>query len=169
LFLLGFPELEEVSGVTRGEFGSREEYAYLDMWGSDSGPSEFDVDDSASAFVRCAQDQTISLEVAWATNRPENHEFIVRGTDAAARFDLLEGDLSFHSASSVGPNHLEDTTIEVHQNDTHRDEQRAFFDAIGTEVGDQNSVEEALVVQKTVDAIYRSSEQGRTVTVSNDS
>ncbi|MFD1564954.1 Gfo/Idh/MocA family protein [Haloarchaeobius amylolyticus] len=163
LYLLGYPDVEEVSGVARSEFGSREEYAYLDMWAEDAGPGGFDVDDSASAFIRCAGNRTISLEVAWATNRPATHEFIARGTDAAARFDLLEGDLSIYSASSIGPDHLEDTSVETRQNDTHSDEQQAFFDRIANDGERQNTVEEALAVQRVIDGIYDSSEKGRTV------
>ncbi len=171
LYLLGYPDVTEVSGVARSEFGSREEYAYLDMWADDAGPDGFDVDDSASAFIRCAGNRTISLEVAWATNRPATHEFVARGTDAAARFDLLEGDLSIYSASKVGPDHLEDTTIETRQNDTHTDEQREFFDRIVGDDGPDNSVEEALTVQRIIDGIYRSSEEARTYTIDevNDS
>ncbi len=165
LYLLEYPPVTEVSGATRGTFGSREEYAYLEMWAEDVGPSGFDVDDSASAFIRCADGRTISLEVAWATNRPANHEFVVRGTESAARFDFLEGDLSFHSASTVGADHLEDAAIETTQNDTHADEQRAFFDRILAEDSDDDSVSEALTVQRVVDAIYRSSDEGRSIVV----
>ncbi|MFC4541725.1 Gfo/Idh/MocA family protein [Halosolutus amylolyticus] len=169
LYLLGYPDVVEVNGVTRGEFGGREEYAYLDMWADDAGPAGFDVDDSATAFVRCEGNRTIALEVAWATNRPANHEFLVRGTESAARFDLLEGDLSFHSASNIGPDHLEDTSIETRQNDTHTDEQKAFFDVItGEEYQNEavsDSIERALKVQRTIDAIYQSSEEERTVSL----
>ncbi|EMA36649.1 Gfo/Idh/MocA family protein [Halobiforma nitratireducens] len=165
LYLLDYPEVAEVSGVTRSEFGSREEYAYLDMWADDAGPAGFDVDDSASAFVRCRSGQSISLEVAWATNRPANHEFVVRGTESAAVFDLLEGTLSFYSASNVGPDHLEDTTIETRQNDTHTDEQRAFFDRIAIDERTDDSLGQALTVQRIVNGIYRSSEDGGTVTI----
>ncbi|MFU8868012.1 Gfo/Idh/MocA family protein [Natronococcus sp.] len=165
LHLLGDPAVAEVTGVTRGEFGSREEYAYLEMWGDDAGPAGFDVDDSASAFIRTADDRSISLEVAWATNRPENNEFVVRGTDSAAVFDLLDGDLSIHSASTAGSDHLEDTSIETRQNDTHTEEQRTFFDSIAAgEVGNE-SVQQALSVQRVIDGIYRSSETGRTVAI----
>ncbi|GAB3025836.1 Gfo/Idh/MocA family protein [Natronobiforma cellulositropha] len=163
LFLLEYPPIEEVTGIVRSEFGSREDYAYLDMWGEDAGSSGFDVDDSASAFIRCEGERTISLEVAWATNRPANHEFVVRGTDAAARFDLLENDLSFHSTGAAGTAYHEDTDIETRQNDTHTDEQQAFFDAIVTGRGVDDSVEHALAVQRVIDAIYRSSEGGQTV------
>ncbi len=165
LYLLDYPDVEEVTGVTRSDFGPREDYAYIEMWGDDAGPGTFDVDDSASAFVRCSGGRTISLEIAWATNRPSSHEFVINGTGAAARFDLLERDLTVYSASTVGPDHLADTTIQTRGNDTHRDEQRAFFDAVGASSGFEGNVEEALVVQRIVDAIYRSSDAGRAITL----
>ncbi|WP_226006890.1 Gfo/Idh/MocA family protein [Natrinema salinisoli] len=165
MYLLGYPDVKEVSGVTRSEFGGRDDYAYLKMWGPDSGPGTFDVDDSASAFVRCAGDRTISLETAWATNRPATHEFVVRGTEAAARFDLKDGDLTIHSAGSDGQDHLLDTAVEMRENDTHTDEQRAFFDAITTSRDIGGGIDEAMTVQRIVDAIYRSSEGGGTVTL----
>ncbi len=169
LYLLGYPEVLEVTGVARGEFGSREEYAYLEMWGDDAGSAGFDVDDSASAFVRCAGNRTVSLEVAWATNRPSDHGFMIRGTEAAARFDLLDGDLSFHSASTIGPDHLENTTIETTQNDTHTEEQRAFFETIVTDNHEDDTVSDsvmrALRVQQIIDGIYQSSEEGGTVSI----
>ncbi len=167
LYLLGYPAVEEVSGVTRSEFGSREEYSYLEMWGDDQGATAFDVDDSASAFVRCADDRTISLEVAWATNRPPTHEFVVRGTEAAARFDLLTNELTIHSASADITDHMLDTTVETRENDTHADEQAAFFDAIENGGDAGSSVEEALTVQRIVDGIYRSSKDGRSVTLND--
>ncbi|NUB92128.1 Gfo/Idh/MocA family oxidoreductase [Haloterrigena sp. SYSU A558-1] len=165
LYLLDYPPVSEVSGVARGEFGADEEYAYLDMWGEDAGPAGFDVDDSASAFIRCGGDRTISLEVAWATNRPANHEFVVRGTEAAARFDLLEGDLTIHSASTAGPDHLENTSVETRQNDTHSAEQEEFYDRILRDDPDDRSVEHGLSVQRIIDAIYRSSDDGHTITI----
>ncbi|WP_247002043.1 Gfo/Idh/MocA family protein [Halosolutus gelatinilyticus] len=165
LYLLDYPAVDEVSGVTRSEFGSRDDYAYLEMWGTDAGPDGFDVDDSASAFVRCAEGRTISLETAWATNRPPSKEFVVHGTEAAAVFDLYENELTIHSASSDGTDHFVDATIETRENDTHSDEQRAFYEAIATGRSIGGAVEEALTVQRIVDGIYRSSETGRTVSL----
>lgn len=52
LYLLGFPQVSDVSGVTRSIFVERSDYTYLDMHGN-TGEGLFDVDDSASAFLRC--------------------------------------------------------------------------------------------------------------------
>lgn len=165
LYLLEYPAVEDVSGITRSHFGAREDYAYLEMWSEDAGPAGFDVDDSASAFIRCGDDRSVSLEVAWATNRPTSHEFVVHGTKSAATFDLLEGDLQFYSASAAGTDHLVDTTIEARENDTHRAELETFFDRVARNEGVDESVEQALTVQRVIDAIYRSSEDGQPVSL----
>ncbi len=164
LYFLDFPEIVEVSGVTRSQFGNREDYAYVEMWGDDTGAEGFDVEDSASAFIRCADGKSVSLEVAWATNSPTNDEFIIRGTDAGARFDRAEHALTIFESNKGGTDHLSDTNIETQPNDTHKSEQELFIAAVaaGKHPG-RNTVDQALSVQRVIDAIYRSSEEGRAI------
>ncbi len=164
LYFLDFPEVIEVSATTRSGFGSREDYASLDMHGEDLGPGGFDVDDSVTAFIRCANDATVSLEAAWATNRPTNHKFMLRGTDAGACFDRSENSLKVYESSKGGVDHLSDTDVTTRPNDEMAAEQGAFLR--GVESGtppERNTLEEGLTVQRVIDAIYRSSEAGRAV------
>ena len=166
LYFLDQPEVVEVSGETRSQFGSRDDYAFVHMWGDDSGPEGFDVDDSASAFIRDADGNTISLEVAWATNRPTNDEFVIRGTEAGATFDRGSEELTFHEATAFDGDHhhFSDDEIETGESDSHAAEQVAFLDAVAAgEAPDINTIEEALSVQRVIDAIYRSSERGEAV------
>jgi predicted dehydrogenase len=164
LYFLDFPEVVEVSGVTRSQFGTREDYAFVEMWGPDEGPGGFDVDDSASAFVRCADGRTISLEVAWAANRPTDDEYYVRGTEAGARYDRAEQDLTLFEASGGGRNHLADTAVETQTANTHRAEQAAFLRAVRAgEPPTVNTVDQALTVQRVIDAVYRSADAGAAV------
>src|SRR5699024_10062143 len=100
LYILGFPQVTEVSGVTRSVFGSRPDYTYLEAWG-EAGDGTFDVDDSASAFIRCANGTSISLEVAWAANRQPNNEFVIQGDNAGARLDLIDSDLTLFESSET--------------------------------------------------------------------
>ncbi|ADQ66735.1 dehydrogenase [Halogeometricum borinquense DSM 11551] len=166
LYFLDFPAVEEVSAVTRSEFGNRDDYAYVEMWGEDTGPEGFDVDDSASAFIRCADGKTISLEVAWATNRPTNDEFYITGTDAGALFDRGSHDLTFYESGIGGSNHLTETAVETQANDTHKSEQKLFLEAVRTgEQPKMNTVAEGLQVQRVIDAIYRSSESESAVSL----
>ncbi|ELZ42123.1 oxidoreductase domain protein [Halorubrum californiense DSM 19288] len=164
LYFLDHPEVVEVSGKTRSEFGGRDDYAYVHMWGDDAGPEGFDVDDSASAFIRAEDGSTVSLEAAWATNRPETDEFVVRGTEAGATFDRGSGDLTVHESGVGGGHHLTDATVETREGDAHAAEQETFLEAAAAgEAPGINTVEEGLRVQRVIDAIYRSSEIGAAV------
>jgi predicted dehydrogenase len=166
LYFLDFPTIIEVSGTSRSQFGTREDYAFVEMWGDDIGPQGFDVDDSVSAFIRTAKGQTISLDVAWAANRPTNDQFVLRGTDAGASFDRASHDLTIYEDSKAGRDHLTTAEIETRASDTHKTEQRYFIEHVekGT-TPPRNTVDEGLAVQKVIDAIYRSSEEGRAISL----
>jgi predicted dehydrogenase len=164
LHFLGFPEVVEVTGETRAAFGGRDDYAFVEMWGEDGGPVGFDVEDSASAFLRCGDGRTVSLEVAWAANRPTTDEFFVRGTDAGARLDRASQDLTLYEAGTAGANHIVESDVETRDRTTHAVEQGVFLDAVraGTHPG-TCTVAEGLAVQRVLDAVYRSAEAGRAV------
>lgn len=161
LYLLGFPEVVEVSGTTRAQFGTDDDYAYLDMWGTDHGADEFTVDDSVSAFIRCGDGSTISLEVAWATNRPPSQEYYLRGTDAGAQLDLANHALTLFETADKGTMHHRTTEVETTEAEPHMLELERFVDAVaGGAPPSRNTVDEALTVQRVMDGIYRSSESG---------
>jgi predicted dehydrogenase len=164
LYFLDFPVVTEVSGITRSEFGDEEDYAFIEMWGDDEGHEAFDVDDSASAFLRCADGTSVSLEVAWAANRPTDDEFFLRGTDAGARYDRGAQELTLYEARPDGADHLVESHVETREAETYRSEKQVFID--GVRAGEHpgyNTVAEALTVQHIIDAIYRSSECGGAV------
>lgn len=167
LYFFDHPEVVEVTGMTRSQFGTREDYADVDDWGEDEGPENFDVDDSVSAFIRCADGQTISLEVAWAANRPTNDEFFVRGTEAGARLDRGTQELTLFESDTAGADHLRETDVETRERTTHQAEQAVFLEGVrdGEHPG-TNTVEEALRVQQVIDAIYRSAERGASIELS---
>ncbi|WP_224268778.1 Gfo/Idh/MocA family protein [Haloprofundus salinisoli] len=170
LYFLDFPEIVEVSGVTRSQFGNQDDYAFVEMWGEDIGPEGFDVDDSASAFIRSVDGQTISLEVAWATNRPTNDEFVLRGSEAGARFDRASHELTLYETGKNGTDHLRDTDIQTQANDTHKSEQRLFLEAVASgNHPERNTVEQGLAVQRVIDAIYRSSAEGKAIRLDTES
>lgn len=166
LYLLEFPEVIEVSGQTRAQFGTDEEYAYVDMWGEDQGADGFDVDDSVSAFIRCADGSTITLEVAWAANRPDSQQYYARGPDGGAGLALKSDSLELYETVGGAVNHHRTTEIETQGGDAHQAISERFIEAVASgEPPETNTVEEALTVQRVLDAIYRSSEQGTAVRV----
>lgn len=160
LYVLEFPQVTDVSGITRSVFGDQSEYTFLSMHG-ESGDGPFDVDDSASAFLRCDNGSTISLDVAWAANRPPNTEFMLNGEDAGACLDLSTGELRIFETAATGSSHFSDSEITTRDESAHRIEQRRFIEAIRSDEASQvATIDEALTVQRVMDAIYRSSERG---------
>lgn len=165
MHLLDFPHIAEVSGVTRSVFGDQPDYTHLEMWG-DHGDGGFDVDDSASAFIRCGGGSTVSLDVAWAANRSPSTEIVVQGTDAGARLDLIDGELTLFESSPAGAPHFSDTEIKTREENPHQAEQRRFIKATSeSEPLSMNTIDEGLFVQRVMDAIYRSAERERAVTI----
>ncbi|WP_137290022.1 Gfo/Idh/MocA family protein [Natronorubrum halophilum] len=165
LYTLDFPEISEVSGVTRTTFGTDEEYADPDGFGEnwDAESETYEVDDSVSAFIRCANGETISLEAAWATNREESMAFRVRGTEAGAQFDIGDTNLDILEAGTAGCDHYANVALTGDSSLTGYDVQdEQFLATIAAETTPEtNTIEEALIVQRVIDAIYRSSETGR--------
>lgn len=142
LYLLDYPTVVEVSGTVRSEFG------------------DYDVDDSATALLRCADGRTVSVETSWHGTAAPSRTCVVRGTEAGAAFEVNGSEFDFVSADADAD--VETVTVET--NDMHLAEDRAFLEAVaGTREPPEGSVEEALVVQRVVDAIYESSASGRAV------
>ncbi|WP_090379783.1 Gfo/Idh/MocA family protein [Natronobacterium texcoconense] len=167
LYALDFPAVTEVSGVARTTFGSQEEYADPDGFGENwNAESEtYEVDDSVTAFIRCEDGQTISLEAAWATNREESMDFRVRGTEAGAQFDIGDTDMTMLEAGTAGTDHYANVDLTGDPAMTgYAGQDEQFLEAIASGGQPQtNTLEEALTVQRVIDAIYRSSETGRSV------
>jgi predicted dehydrogenase len=170
-YLLDFPEVTEVTGETRRNFGGQPGYADPDGWagGDKWAPDEageVSVEDSASAFIRSAG-PTVSLEVAWAVNRPEVHELTIRGTEAGATFDIGGDAVTVHGAATGSVDHYSDDELRGSREETGLlAEDRTFLDAVAAgEPPADHAVEEGVAVQRVLDAVYRSSDRGEAVTL----
>jgi len=167
LHFAGYPDVVEVTGQTRRTVGTSDEYADPDGWAGhwDTSDGGLEVDDAASAFLRCANGVTISLEVAWATNRRSDKEIRVTGTDAGAELDISGDDLTLLDAGTGDVDYFDDRTLtgSVDRN-RHRAEAERFLAAVETDSPpEMNTVEEALTVQRVVEAIYCASKTGTAV------
>jgi len=157
LYFLGFPPVREVIGTTRSDFGPDPDYTYLEMWGDERRAGTFNVEDSAFGFIRCTGDKSVCLNVAWAANQRNNDVFRIYGTEAGAEYDRGSEEVTLFEVSSGGSSHYIDSKVTAHRSETHRRQDRAFLRAVTT--GDSSGLvlmEEALTVQRAIDAIYRS-------------
>jgi predicted dehydrogenase len=167
LYLAGYPEPREVTGVTRSDFVSDPGYVDPDGWSDDRGNAgeTVDVDDSASAFVRCADGTTISLEVAWASNRPTDSTVVVSGTEAGAECAVGGETLTVYETGAAGGDHYSDTTIEGRYEPSGWAAEDAYFlrHALAGVDPELNTVQQGLTVQRVLDAIYRADASGSAV------
>jgi predicted dehydrogenase len=93
LHLCDRPEVRRVSASTSSRFGKPPHgYRFTDMW---SGPPNldgtFDVDDGATAMLRCSDGLTISLETSWASHLPDGtigDGVTLFGEQGAMHFDI---------------------------------------------------------------------------------
>lgn len=170
LALFDWPEIEHVAATTRSEFGRREDYAHLYMYGDDGDARMYDVEDSATAFLEFADGRTASIDVAWAANAEAAHTYELRGTEAGAYVDVTnpadavrEGtryEFQLNEVRSGPVDHYVDAEVTCEENDPYRAEQQAFLEAVRTgERPDRNSVHEALAVQRAVERIYEAAER----------
>jgi predicted dehydrogenase len=167
LYLMDFPAVEDVFAVTRSQFGTRDDYVDPGDWYEATEEAVFDVEDSATVMIRLADDRTISLEIAWAANESSSQEFVVRGSEAGARLDLGGEELTTLESGKQGTDHLVDSTIDTGSLDHAGWEgsDKRFLDAVATGSEPDTTVQQALTVQRVIDAIYRSAETGERVSV----
>ena len=168
LYLMGYPDVKDVFAVTRSDFGTDDEYVDPGDWYEPTDEAVFDVEDAVTATIRCADDRTISLEVTWAANQPESNQFVARGTEAGATMPLGGESITFHQAGKQGTDHLLDAELADGkiEHTGWEGSDRRFLKAV--QAGSPpplHTAAEALTVQRVIDAIYRSSQEGKSVKV----
>jgi predicted dehydrogenase len=163
LFAMNRFEPISVSGQVYSTFGARG--IGEGGWGlSERSHPDFDVDDGATAWLRFRDGATLTLDVSWAIHQrePDRMNVVLHGSEAGAgcypgelyRFGAEKG--VYESAT------LADTPLDYpHAN--------RFHNFIGAVLGNEAlcvSPEQALSVQRILDAIYESSRHGREVMLS---
>lgn len=91
LFMMGNFEPVAVSGATYAKFGPRG--LGEGGWGhSDREHTDFDVDDFATAFIRMRNGATVTFDAVWASHYPEEQKFGVDlyGTEGGLSLDPLQ-------------------------------------------------------------------------------
>lgn len=160
LNLTDYPDIERIMAQTRADFGNREDYAYLKMWGEEGEEQIFDVEDSAIALLELESGATVAIEVTWAANigPMDKQTYDIRGTEAGAYFNIDpdEPSLSLYQAEKDVRDYLVDSTIHVANNHQQKDQLRAFLNAVANgEHPDKATLEQALEVNRLIDRIYR--------------
>jgi predicted dehydrogenase len=160
LYLLGDFEPVAVMGATYTKFG------HLGLGGGDWGKSDreglpFDVDDFATGLIRFANGSTLSLDVSWACHaeQKDRNDVQLYGTKGGAL--AQEGKLFRPDPATGEYQVVQDLNLPVRYPHGER-----FDNFINHLLGTEElcvPIEQALAVQKILDALFLSSSTGREV------
>ena len=171
LYLAGSPRPTHASGHVFSGIGSRmRDYVYTSMW---AGPPTLDgvcdVEDGATALVRCEGGLTIEMNVFWAANLPEgqlNDGITVLGDRAGGSFQVF-GKSAKIATEEEG--RLVDLTPHFACEDPDREmwdaQYKQFRAAVEQGVPPHADAAAGIRVQSVVEAIYASAAAGHEVAV----
>ena len=158
LWLMGHPKPTYASGVTYQKFGTRGDVVgFMGQWDH----KNFTVEDMASALIRFENGASVVLEASFVANlKEELNGTILLGTEGGAQTSPLTITQERHgSVFSFEPK------IPNRDRNSYHAEIKDFVRCIRE--GDEPLVtgEHGLMVSRIMDAIYRSSDEGREVPV----
>ena len=158
LWLMGHPKPIAASGITYAKFGRRGDVVgFLGQWDY----KNFTVEDFAAALIRFDNGATIVLESSFVANIPEDlFTSTLCGTEGGAVTSPLTIVQEKHrSLQTFEPK------IPQKEVNSHHAEVKHFVECIVNDDKPLVTGEHGLAVAQIMDAIYRSSELGREVTI----
>lgn len=159
LFTLGNFAVESVTGSVYSKFGPRG--LGEGNWGlSDREGLPFDVDDFAAAFIRLRGGVTLNLNVSWAAHQKPTDVNNVELCGTLAGASLYPGEAFGYDKVALAPFDL------LPQTAVRYPECNRFVHFVKVLRGEEElcvTLDQALAVQKTLDAIYQSAREGREV------
>lgn len=171
LHLAGHPKVERVSGTTWSKFGNPiSDYRFTSMW---AGPPKFDgvfdVEDGATALIRCAGGLTIELNVTWAANIQEDSTqdgISIWGTRAGAFFAVLGDEVAIATEEAGMLVNISPEFDATNPTEQAWDEQyRHFIEMVTQRKTPFATGAQGRSLQSVIDAIYLSAELNQEVEV----
>ena len=169
LYVINNYEVESVMGTACQKLAKT---AYLSNAMGMYDPEKITTEDFAAAFVRFKNGMTLIVEAAWCLNNVMQNHTVICGTKAGLELDTREGrDVLLMNGELNGSLYKQTIQTTSRMRNYFKDknykpqeyEQRQFWSAIehGTEI--LTKPEQAAVVTKIIEAIYKSSETGKAV------
>ncbi|MBM3458779.1 MAG: Gfo/Idh/MocA family oxidoreductase [Armatimonadetes bacterium] len=158
LWLMGHPQPVLCSGQTYAKFGKRE--GVLGLMGQWD-PAIFTVEDFAVGLVRFENGATLVLQSSFCANQEERDRFNTElfGTEGGCSYNPCKMFFERHKTL------IDCSPAFLPQVKAHEAEIKAFVRAILDDTPVPVTAEEGLMTTRIMDAIYRSSEEGREVPV----
>ena len=157
LHMMGFPKPVSVSGAAVTKFGDKPNI--FGSWGQWDWKT-FTVEDFASGYVRFENGATLSIESSFCANiEKDGFDFRILGDKGGAQYSppmiFSEQNMTLLNISPVGMRPVQ----------SHHEEVAAFINAIQTDTPVLVPGEQALVVTRIIDGIYKSTQLGKEVRI----
>ncbi len=168
LYLLGGKKPSRVSGKTYSHFGSPiKDYLYESMWaGPPNYDGVFDVEDEAHAMIHFEDGTSLTVDVAWAMNAPEDkipvNQMAFYGDKGGMIFELFGDHVVLANELN---NRNADSKLYLPQVEMHQEQLADFEKACQTRKAPCATGEQGELVQSIIDAIYTSSKSSKEVTL----
>lgn len=171
LEVMGRPRVLQASGATYANFGRRMKgYAHTHMW---AGPPRLDgvcdVEDHATALLRCEGGATIEVNATWAMNLPDGalpDGLSILGDAGGCRFGMQDRTITVATEAEGRPADLSPHFLADDPMQQAWDAQALAFRRLLVEGGPAvATAAQGREVQAVIDAIYRSAAEGREVAV----
>ena len=159
LWFMGHPKPTAASGVTYQKFGTRSDVVgFMGQWDY----KKFTVEDFASALIRFDNGASICLEASFVANIPQEvHNTTLLGTEGGATSSPPTITQEKHGSLYTGELKVPNASVNTHQL-----EMKAFVECIRDKKEPLVTGEHGLMVAQIMDAIYKSSDEGREVQIS---
>lgn len=158
-YLMGRPKPVSISAVVGNRFGDFKTRG-VNRWHGYESNGAFDTDDAGTAFIRFENGACMTAEVAWAQNGLPEQFTVIYGTKAGASF-TPDAPLTVYGENKY--QYLTDEVLNAGAKSEFRDEIAHFADCIVEDKQPLAPTEDGVTVQRILDAIYRSSEEGREI------
>jgi predicted dehydrogenase len=169
--LAGRPAAERVSGALYSNFGAPiDRYRFVEMWaGPPRTDGTFDVEDHATALLRCAGGLTVELNVTWAMNQPDGalrDGVFLFGDRGGLAFQIFGDSITLATEEDERIVDVKPALPPGNATDAAWDAQyRQFVDAVAGRRPPEATGADGRAVQAWIEAIVRSSAEGREIEV----
>jgi predicted dehydrogenase len=161
LWLMGHPKVASVTGSAVTKYGHRS--GHVNLFGRPWDPDNFTVEDFASGYVRFANGATLVLEASFILNNDkERFETSLYGTEGGVFLDL-HNDANIRIFREEDGTLTDTTPVFLPRIGSHEQEIREFVQAISEDTPVPVPGEQGLMASQILDALYESSETGKTV------
>ncbi len=155
-YMMGTPKPVRVSAQISSRIGDYQTKG-VDRWiGTKCPDNQFDTEDSGAGIIHFENGASLMFEASWAINAPAHSDTLICGSKAGASLSPL-------TIYGERNGYLSNDTITVDNNDRFADELTYFCDCVLGKKESIYPIEQAIMMQQMLNAIYESAEQGKEI------